>query len=265
MIVSDFGGIFPSAYKDILSLKGVGEYTAAAIGSFAFELPHAVVDGNVFRVLSRLFGIDTPIDTTQGKKLFTDLANELLDQKYPGEHNQAIMEFGALQCVPVSPNCGICPLSDVCLAYSQNKVPAYPVKQGKTKVKERYFNYLDIRIGSSMFLNKRTGNDIWKNLYELPLIETEEKLTLDQLQETDAFHRLFENAGDISIHPMGIMLKHILSHRIIYANFYIIEITQDTTIKEQFLKIDQADLFNFAISRLVDRYLEHRSEGNLFA
>lgn len=264
MIISDFGGVFPSDYKDILSLKGVGEYTAAAVGSFAFELPHAVVDGNVFRVLSRLFGIDTPIDTTQGKKLFTDLANELLDPEHPGEHNQAMMELGALRCVPVSPNCGVCPLSDICLAYSQNKVSSYPVKQGKVKVKERYFNYLDIRINSSMFLNKRTGNDIWKNLYELPLIETEEKLTLDQLQETEAFRQIFEKAGNISIHPMGITLKHVLSHRIIYANFYTITITDDMAIREQFLKIDKTYLFNFAISRLVDRYLEHQSEGDLF-
>lgn len=265
MIVSQFKGVFPSVYKDILSLKGVGEYTAAAIGSFAFELPHAVVDGNVFRVLSRLFSIDTPIDTTQGKKIFTDLANELLDINNPGAHNQAIMELGALQCVPMSPNCTICPLSDICLAYAQGKVSSYPVKQGKTKVKERYFNYLDIRIGSSIFLNKRTGNDIWKNLYEFPLIETDLKLTLDELQQTDVFREMFRSAGDISIHPMGITLKHVLSHRIIYANFYTIEITDDAFLKERFLKIDKANLFNFAISRLVDRYLEHLAEGDLFA
>lgn len=265
MIMSQYGGMFPSKYEDILSLKGVGEYTAAAIGSFAFELPHAVVDGNVFRVLSRLFAISTPIDTTQGKKLFTDIANELLDVNNPGAHNQAIMEFGALQCVPASPNCSVCPLSDICMAFGQAKVSSYPVKQGKTKVKERYFNYLDIRVGSSMFLNKRTGNDIWKNLYELPLIETDEKLTLDELQKTDAFRAIFDNAGDISVHPMGITLKHVLSHRIIYANFYTIEITKDTLIKEQFLKIDKADLFDFAISRLVDRYFEHLNQGDLFA
>ena len=265
MIVSAHNGVFPSAYKDILSLKGVGEYTAAAIASFAFELPYAVVDGNVFRVLSRLFALDTPIDTTQGKRLFTDLANELLDTGNPGAHNQSIMEFGALQCVPASPDCGVCLLSDICVAFSQNKVSSYPVKQGKTKVKERYFNYLDIRIDSSMFLNKRTGNDIWKNLYELPLIETEERLTLEELQKTDAFGEMFENAGNISIHPMGITLKHVLSHRIIYANFYTIEITKDASIEERFVKIDKADLFNFAISRLVDRYLEHQGQGDLFA
>ncbi len=264
IIATQYGGVFPSVYKDILSLKGVGEYTAAAIGSFAYGLPHAVVDGNVFRVLSRLFAIDTPIDTTQGKKLFTDLANELLDVDNPGIHNQAIMEFGALQCVPVSPNCAICPLSDICLAFSQGKVSSYPVKQGKTKVKERYFNYLDIRIGSSMFLNKRTGNDIWKNLYELALIEIDTKLSLDELQKTDTFQEIFEDAGDISIHPMGITLKHVLSHRIIYANFYVIEITKDASIQEQFLKIDKSELFNFAISRLVDRYFEHLSNGDLF-
>ena len=265
MIMSQHGGVFPSIYKDILSLKGVGEYTAAAVGSFAFELPHAVVDGNVFRVLSRLFAISTPIDTTQGKKIFTDLANELLDVNNAGAHNQAMMELGALQCVPVSPNCSVCPLSGICLAFSERKVSSYPVKQGKTKVKERYFNYLDIRIGSSMFLNKRTGNDIWKNLYELPLIETDEKLTLDELQNTEAFRAIFADGGSISIHPMGITFKHVLSHRIIFANFYTIEITTDTFIKERFLKIEKADLFNFAISRLVDRYFERISQGDLFA
>lgn len=264
MIQTQYEGIFPSSYDDILSLKGVGEYTAAAIGSFAFDLPHAVVDGNVFRVLSRLFAIDIPIDSTQGKRVFTNLANELLDVNHPGLHNQAIMEFGALQCVPVSPDCTICPLADICLAFGQNKVSGYPVKQSKIKVKERYFNYLDIRLESSMFLNKRTGNDIWRNLYELPLIETNQKLTLEELQKTEAFQKIFMGAGNISIRSMGMTLKHVLSHRIIYANFYTIEITEGKFIQEHFLKIDRADLFNFAISRLVDRYFEHVNSNDLF-
>lgn len=265
MIMSEHKGVFPSNYKDILSLKGVGEYTAAAVGSFAFGLPYAVVDGNVYRVLSRLFAIETPIDTTQGKKIFAELANELLDPDYPAEHNQSIMEFGALQCVPVSPNCSICPLSNVCLAFSQNKTTSYPVKQGKVKIKERFFNYFDIRIDSFMFLNKRTGDDIWKNLYELPLVETDYKLTLDDLQETEAFAKMFDNVGKVVIRPMGMTLKHVLSHRIIYANFYIVEITNDALLEQQYLKIEKADLFNFAISRLVDRYFESLGENDLFS
>lgn len=258
-------GIFPTEYKDVLALKGIGEYTAAAITSFAYNLPYAVVDGNVFRFLSRLFGIDTPIDTTQGKKEFTNLATELLDKKNPGAHNQAIMEFGALQCTPTSPKCNECPLVDICIAYSQNSIAKLPVKQGKTKVKERFFNYLDIRYDSNMYLNKRIGNDIWKNLYELPLIETDSKLNLEDLQNTPDFRKLFEKAGNIKIQQMGLTLKHVLSHRIIYATFYRIEVEDDITIKEQYTKTDAAQLSDFPISRLVDRYFEQVSEPDLFA
>lgn len=258
-------GIFPTEYKDVLALKGIGEYTAAAITSFAYNLPYAVVDGNVFRFLSRLFGIDTPIDTTQGKKEFTNLATELLNKKNPGAHNQAIMEFGALQCTPTSPKCNECPLVDICIAYSQNTITKLPVKQGKTKVKERFFNYLDIRYGSNIYLNKRIGNDIWKNLYELPLIETDSKLNLEDLQNTPDFRKLFEKAGNIKIQQMGLTLKHVLSHRIIYATFYRIEVEDDITIKEQYTKTDAAQLSDFPISRLVDRYFEQVSEPDLFA
>lgn len=264
MIVSGHGGVFPSEYKNILSLKGIGEYTAAAIGSFAFDLPYAVVDGNVFRFLSRFFAIDTPINSTQGKKIFTELANELLDKDNPGEHNQAIMEFGALQCVPVSPDCLACPLSEQCLAYAKNEVSAYPVKEGKTKVKERYLNYLDIRCGNYLYLNKRTGNDIWKNLYELPLIETAEKLSFEELQNTGEFKNILENTGNIELRSVNISLKHVLSHRIIYANFYQIEIEEDTYLKEKYLKIGIEDLSNYAISRLVDKYFELVNRPGLF-
>lgn len=260
----NFKGSFPRTYEDILSLKGVGEYTAAAIGSFAFELPYAVVDGNVFRVLSRLFAIDTPIDTSTGKKLFTELANELLDTKQPGLHNQSIMDFGALQCVPQSPGCPNCPLSDKCMAYAQGKVSSYPVKQGKTKVKERFFNYLDIHYKNSTYIQKRTANDIWKNLYELPLIETDSELTLEELQQTQPFTDILQNAGNISIRPVSFTLKHILSHRIIYAKFYKIEITDDTLLKDRFIKIDKSQLDNYAISRLVDKYFEKQAKPDLF-
>ncbi len=259
-----FGGKFPDRYEDILSLKGVGEYTAAAIGSFAFELPHAVVDGNVFRVLSRLFAIDTPIDISAGKKTFTELANELLDKDQPGEYNQAIMDFGALQCVPASPNCNICPFADKCMALAQGEVSKYPVKQGKTKVKERYFNYLDIRCGADTYIHKRMDNDIWKNLYELPLIETDKDLAIEELQQTESFSAILQNAGTVSIHPLSISLKHVLSHRIIYARFYRIEITDDTSLKDKFIKTETSLIGNYAISRLVDRYFEQQAKPDLF-
>lgn len=259
-----FGGKFPDKYEDILSLKGVGEYTAAAIASFAFELPHAVVDGNVFRVLSRLFAITTPINSSAGKKLFTELATELLDKKQPGEYNQSIMDFGALQCVPVSPDCRVCPLAEKCMAVAQGKVSDYPVKQGKTKVKERFFNYFDIHFGSSTYIGKRTANDIWKNLYELPLIETDSKLSIEDIQHTHAFAELFRNAGKVSIRPVSISLKHVLSHRIIYANFYRVEITDDTHLKQKYIKTEISQIGDYAISRLVDKYFEQQEKPTLF-
>lgn len=261
----NFGGKFPDRYEDILSLKGVGDYTAAAIASFAFDLPHAVVDGNVFRVLSRLFAINTPIDTSAGKRLFTDLANELLDKEQPGEYNQSIMDFGAIQCVPVSPDCTICPLADRCLALSHKQVSLYPVKQGKTKVKERFFNYLDIHFGPNTYLHKRTGNDIWKNLYELPLIETDKDITIEELQNTETFHTILQNVGTISIHPMSFSMKHVLSHRIIHARFYRIEITDDTELKDKYIKTSTSSVGDYAISRLVDRYFEQQGNPTLFS
>ena len=134
-----FGGVFPEEYKDILSLKGIGEYTAAAIASLCGIKPYPVVDGNVFRVLARLFALDVPIDTTQGKKQFTELAGIVMDPKRAGQHNQAIMEFGALQCVPQSPDCEVCPLKDRCAAYASGTIQSLPVKQNKTKTRARYF------------------------------------------------------------------------------------------------------------------------------
>lgn len=257
-IATKYNGVFPSEYKDIIALKGIGEYTAAAIASFSFNQPYAVVDGNVFRVLSRIFAITTPIDTTQGKNEFTILANQLLDPKKPALHNQAIMEFGALQCVPASPNCTICPLANTCAAYSQNAIADYPKKQGKTKVKERFFNYFDIKCDNHTYINRRTANDIWKNLYELPLIETDTKLGLEELLSTNLFKELVKDAGKINIQRTGISLKHILSHRIIYAEFYKIEIEYSQHLKQNYTEVNVADVDDYAVSRLTHKYLEQQ-------
>ncbi|MBV5343686.1 A/G-specific adenine glycosylase, partial [bacterium] len=183
IITEKHKGIFPKNHSDILLLKGIGEYTAAAICSFAYNQPYAVVDGNVFRVLSRVFGIETPIDSTSGKKEFTQLAEKLLDKKEPGLHNQSIMEFGALQCVPVQPDCGVCPLQTVCKAYSLNMADKLPVKATKTKVRERFFNYFYIEYQDKIFIQKRSEKDIWQNLYELPLVES------DKLFETNVIDK----------------------------------------------------------------------------
>lgn len=253
-IVDEFQGEFPSDYKDVLSLKGVGEYTAAAIVSFAYNEPYAVVDGNVYRVLSRIFAVDIPIDSTKGKKFFAQLADNLLDQSEPGLHNQAIMEFGALQCVPMSPNCEVCPASSMCIAYSQKRIGSYPVKEGKQKTRDRYFNYLDIRNKEYAFLHKRTTKDIWHNLYELPLLETDKALDLENLQKDEDFKGLFENK-DIYIKYIT-QIKHVLSHQIIYASFYRVEMTEDPLLGDDYIKLPVIDMEQYPVSRLVHKYLE---------
>lgn len=253
-IEANFGGNFPHTYKDVLSLKGVGIYTASAIASFAYNQPYAAVDGNVYRVLSRIFGIDTPINTPKGQKEFEELAQAVLDPDAPGIHNQAMMEFGALQCTPVSPNCSTCPVSDFCTAYSQNNQSSYPVKQGKNKQKPRYFSYFHITQDEYIYMYKRTQEDIWKNLYELPLIETKEDISPEKLLESPSFSDIF---GDIKFVLNGVFeVKHILSHQIIYARFFHLQINSESELSKQYIKIKTQNLDTYAISRLTHKYFE---------
>jgi A/G-specific adenine glycosylase len=170
-IRDQFGGEFPNTYEDILSLTGIGPYSAAAISSFAFGLPHAVVDGNVYRVLSRIFGIETAIDSTQGKKEFQRLADELLDQKRPGDFNQAIMNFGATHCTPQQPKCADCPFQKECQAFLTNRIQDLPFKEKKIKLKNRYFHFFLMESKDSILIQQRTGKDIWEGLFTLPLWE----------------------------------------------------------------------------------------------
>lgn len=254
-------GGFPAAYKEVLALKGVGEYTAAAICSFAYGLPHAVVDGNVYRVLSRWLGIDTPIDSATGKREFSEAAHELLDKERPALYNQAIMDFGALQCTPSSPDCLSCPLADSCMALQQGKVEVLPVKKHKTKVSNRYFNYIYVRMGEHTFIRKRKGNDIWKNLYEFPLIETTEDVSekCQDVFEKDEelfkkWQELFRNAQGLSVRLVKRGVKHVLSHRVIYANFYEVTLPEQDWALEGYQKVLIEDLYKFAVPNLVSRF-----------
>ncbi len=254
VIVEEFDGKFPVEYKDVLSLKGIGEYTAAAIVSFSYKQPYAVVDGNVYRVLSRIFAIDIPINSGKGKKYFSELAQSLLNDNQPGLHNQAIMEFGALQCVPISPDCQNCPASSICMANTKNKVASYPVKEKKQKTKVRYFNYFDIRENGYAFLHKRLKKDIWKGLYELPLIESEEELSVDDLIKNGSFNVLLNNDTEAEIKFIK-KDKHILSHQIIHARFYRVEVKK-IIMHEDYIKIQEQEIDKYPVSRLVHKYLE---------
>jgi A/G-specific adenine glycosylase len=253
----DFKGKFPSAYEDILSLKGVGEYTAAAIASFAFNKPHAVVDGNVYRVLSRVFGIETPIDSSTGKKEFQQLAAGLLDKKDPGTHNQAIMEFGAIQCRPVNPDCGVCPLQSHCYAFAKKKVAGLPLKAKKTKVRDRFFNYLVFKNKDTTLIRKRSAKDIWINLHDFPLIETASELKEQDFLGSAAWKGMI-GKNKYTLRLVSAPYKHILSHQRIYARFW--EITCSTGLEkinaEDAFVIRQKDIHKYAVPRLIEHYLE---------
>lgn len=255
-VMTDFGGIFPFEHADVLKLAGVGDYTAAAICSFAYDQPFAVVDGNVYRVLSRLFGIETPIDSGTGKKEFAGLAQELISKSDPGIHNQSIMEFGALQCVPVSPDCAACPLQLNCRAYELSIVDKLPIKSKKTKVTNRYFNYFFIELGGKTYLQKRIAKDVWQNLFEFPLVEADSLLTVEELMETDGFKNLFSGIGEVEVVKISNPMKHILSHRVIYAQFVTVKITDENAVLSELIKTSLAEIDQFAVSRLMELFLE---------
>ena len=256
-IVAGYKGIFPSDYESIIKLAGIGEYTAAAISSFAFNKDFAVVDGNVYRVLSRLFNILTPINSNSGKKEFAILAQQLLSKTHPAIHNQAIMEFGALQCVPTSPDCSICPLNIVCTAFKNKLVSILPVKSQKKKSTYRFFNYLFIRDEENTFLQKRISKDIWQNLFEFPLIETDHLLSVRELIVNENFKSIFNDDTKVEIDKITNPMKHILTHRVIFAQFIFIKASGNYPLKKQFITVPLNEIDKYPVSRLMELFLEN--------
>lgn len=270
-IVRNLDGKFPDSHDEIIKLKGIGPYTAAAIASISFNQPCAVVDGNVYRVLARVFGITTPIDSSAGKKEFYELANELLDKKYPALFNQAIMEFGATYCKPSNPDCPNCIFSSICLAFHKKKVDQLPVKEKTTKVRNRYFNYFLIHHKNTILIKKRSGKDIWKNLYDFPLIETSRELKKTELMKTKEWRRLFmpnqintpKNKKKVLINSKPIYninsvsktYKHILSHQHIFARFWKIKVNSPLKTSKEYLSVTQAKFHTYPIPRLLDIYM----------
>ena len=220
-IVSQYNGIFPDNYKELLQLKGVGDYTASAIASICFNEATAVVDGNVYRVLSRLFGIETPINTTDGIKQFKALAQKLIDKNNPGTHNQAVMEFGATHCKPKNPKCSSCIFNRACVAFTTNKVSHLPVKLKKTTVRNRYFNYLvAVSKDGKTLLEKRTGKGIWKNLYQFPLLESDQTKDLTKTEIETALPE--QSVASYSCYNKKENV-HKLSHQHLHIRFWIID------------------------------------------
>jgi len=258
-IVDELHGKFPSTYKELLKLKGVGDYTASAIASICFDEKTAVVDGNVYRVLARYFGIETTTNSSTGIKIFKQLAQELIDEKNPGTHNQAIMEFGALMCKPSKPDCGICPLNSSCFALSKNKVKALPVKEKKAKIKTRHFNYIVIQSSDQKTKIVKRESGIWKNIYEFPLIETSDIIDENQLIEHKIFKELFCNSVATVVLFDEEVLVHKLTHQHIYAKFWVV----NTTASDRF-SIPWNTIKKYPVPALIDNFLNRYKSDSFF-
>ncbi|MBR1631415.1 MAG: A/G-specific adenine glycosylase [Paludibacteraceae bacterium] len=255
-VVSQMGGVFPRSYEQIIRLRGVGPYTAAAISSIAYNEAVAAVDGNVYRVLSRLYDVDTPIDTGAGQQLFGQLARDLLDTQHPGRHNQAMMELGALQCVPKTPDCSRCPIADECLSLRNETVGIRPVKQAKTRVIDRYFNYFMLTHQQTFPIIQRTTDDIWKHLYELPMIETDGRLhDAESIWQDPQLKQWLKTSARAVLSHTTPTIVHHLTHQRIHACMFCIELSHDACISDAvYIRPEQVD--DYAISRLMQQLLE---------
>lgn len=250
-IANELNGEFPKTFHEIIKLKGIGDYTASAIASICFDEPTAVVDGNVYRVLARYFGIENAINSSAGIKEFKNLAQNLIDESQPGTFNQAIMDFGALVCKPQNPLCDDCPFSESCVALQKNLIKELPVKEKKMKVKKRFFNYLVIKTDDNKtILSERNQKGIWQGLYQFPLIETDENISKEQLVASKEFGDLFPAETTISLFNHK-EIVHKLTHQHLYTQFWIIE-----TKQLQSAEISWESIRSFPVPVLIANFLD---------
>lgn len=254
-------GKLPNSYQGLLKLKGVGPYTAAAIASFAFGLPHAVLDGNVFRVLSRFLGAEQPIDTTAGKRFFSLQAQNALDPDRPARYNQAIMDFGATVCRPQKPDCASCPLQSRCQAFQLNMIDRLPVKSKKMERRRRYFQFLVLNTADKVAIRKRTRKDIWRNLYEFPVLETEApEIEPDRLLTHPTLESWLNSEALPQLQRRSKPFQQTLTHQVITATFWeLILPSGEALINDEFLLVERKNLSNFAFPKIVDWYLGDNS------
>lgn len=256
LLAEQFDGQFPRSYDQVRSLPGIGDYTAAAICSIAYRMPYAVLDGNVYRVLSRYFDLDTPIDTTAGKKLFTRLADEQLDRDRPGDYNQALMDFGALQCTPSLPDCPRCPLLPHCRAQAAGTVALRPAKSKRSEPSPRYLHYFHIVSPEGTWVRRRTEDDIWRGLYEFPRIETPDDLPAEQMLSDARYAALIRSASTAEVLETLPPVKHLLSHRVLHIRFYRVSIPTPGFSLEGYVPATEEELSRLAFPRPLAAYLE---------
>lgn len=256
VVVQEHNGIFPNAYRELIKLKGIGDYTASAIASICFDEAVAVVDGNVYRVLSRIFGIDTPVNTTHGQKTFKSLATELLDSAQPGTFNQALMEFGAVFCKPVNPDCQACVFKTQCVAFKTDEVGKFPVKHKPKPVQKRYFNYLIIKSAEGTFYMQKRENGIWKALWEFALVETDKLVSAKKLaaQQSFIFFKKQFAIDDLYL-LFSETIVHKLSHQHIHTRFWMVEASENT---EEFFSYQE--VLALPMPQLISRFLQLHSK-----
>ncbi len=262
IVTEKYNGKFPDNYEEIIDLPGIGPYTAAAIASFAFGLPYAVVDGNVERFLSRYYGIEVPVNTAPGKKLFTKLASLLLDEHNPAEFNQAMMDFGATQCLPKNPPCSSCCFQSQCIAWKEQSVPSFPVKKKKVKIKKRYLNYYVFCYEDRVYIRKRASGDIWQNLHDFFLYESEQPFSKEALLELSAFKEVCPKKGikEVSALPLT---THQLTHQKLMLKFVMIFLNKSPLLPETYFPVKLEDVDHYAFPRPLVRFLnEIRRLGN---
>lgn len=258
-VVERFEGKFPRSHDDLQQLPGIGEYTAAAIASFAFNEPVAVVDGNVFRILARIFGMETPINTPQGKKQFTEIANQLISKTNPALHNQAVMEFGALFCTPYNPKCPECPFKTTCIAHGQNLIKILPTKLPKRKSRKRYFYYLVVEKNRTLLMKKREGKDIWHGLFDFMLIERDKPVKAERLLAEDQYKAWFQKIDGITVSKM---YKHILTHQTIHCRFIRLIAKSSFSFRDKGLSFySPSEIAELPKPALISRYLTEQNAG----
>jgi A/G-specific adenine glycosylase len=252
---ADYQGQFPRAYEEILALKGIGPYTAAAIASFAFNLPHAVVDGNVTRVLARYFGISTPIDTTAGKKEFSQLADELLDRQQPGIYNQAIMDFGATVCTPRNPLCNSCVQNADCLARQKGLTSQLPVKEKSIQKKQRCLYYFIVELpGDKVYIRQRMNKDIWEGLYEFVLFETSAPVWPEEALRSDFALQLFEGQSPV-LGSISRIYRQELTHQTLQGQFITVRLKHPLSGQKEYLPVQKSRLAEYAFPKFINAWL----------
>ena len=255
-IVDVYQGNFPTTYDRLLTIKGIGDYTASAIASLAFGQAVPVIDGNVNRVIARLFGVQQPVNKPAGQREIRAHAEKLMVRDAPGTYNQAIMEFGALQCVPQNPDCSDCIFNRICVACQSGLADMLPVKAKTVKVTTRYFHYLHVRLGSRTFIRRRADGDIWTGLYEFPMIETSEETGLNDLSQTPVWQSYFDGQTPL-VETVSPEITHRLTHRILKIRFY--EITVERAISGTgLIEIPATELHRYAVPIIIDHWIHHK-------